>query len=347
MASSAEFQPGEVIVVRGVGLGRVEAHTGDGVRVQGLSAGGASEVHAATALRKVMSSAEADAVLRTLSQRHGDPDPRPWGPQYADLQRALRHGTPPEQAAILQRLYRLTAPGLPQERALSQLDDLLLAELAHVLGRRASELRHTLHEGQPAFPVVAPDRDETSAVAPLETPPAGFGEPSAFRVFSARLAIGDFPGEGGERLDVQVENGEWFGVVDDDEGFLHLVGTRSAMAQSETLRGQLQPLGTVNVEGGAVHLLDGEVCGDRRFIRALGNGEALGRGYLAGVGGDGAVSVAGARAVPGGPVVLLAINFDDEADADDDEGDEVPSGGSEPPPSGSRLAQWWRRLTGR
>ncbi len=348
MESSAEFQSGEVIVVRGVGLGRVEALAGDGVRVQVLGDGGASEVHAATALRKLMLGSEAEAVLHTLSERRGEPDPRPWGPQYADFQRALTHGTPQEQAVILQRLYYLTAPGLPQERALHQLDDLLLAELAHVLARRVSELRHTLHQGQPAFPVVAPDRDETSAVAPLQSPPAGFGGATEFRVFSARLAIGDFPGEGGETLDVEVENGDWFGVADDDEGFRHLVGTRAALAQSEALCRQLLPLGTVNVEGGAVHLLDAEVCGDRRFSRALANGDALGRGYLAGVGGDGAVSIAGARATLGGPVVLLAINFEGDAeDEAEDEADEAPREAQPAPASGSRLARWWRRVTGR
>ncbi len=340
MAIANSVKVGEAVVVRGFGLCTVTSTEGDRwklatvddrpdvveIKVEKLDA----------LLRPAMDRDTANDVHKLLMQKSGEPDVRDWGDQYLDLQMALRSGTPNEQAAILQQLYRVSKPEETQLLALNKLEDLLLPELALSLKKKKGTLRGQLHKGQPAFGYQAPDRDDDGPIEPLSTAPPGWETEGSFRVFSGKLAIGEYPsGESESALEENLflnviapcPSGEWFALFrNNNEAYEHLVLTRDAAGRVVELLAKLEPLGEVPVEGGSLHVADQEICADRRYRRKMEEGgDILGRGYVAGMGGDGNTSIAGARGEDG-TFCLIKIGWPEDADDGDNEGDAAGEG---------------------
>ncbi len=362
MAIADSFKAGDAVVVRGIGVCRVTS-TG-GARWKLANVEDKKDVieikleKLDALVRPVMSLADAVAVLETLLQKSGPPDARDWGDQYIELQAALKKGSPAQQAAILQRLYRVPSPDEMQQRALSQCEELLLPELALALKKKLGTLRSQLHKGQPAFGYQAPERDDEGAIAPLEPMPAGWETRRAFRVFSGKLAIGEYPSGAVEKalhddvfpsLVAPCPNGEWFALFrNNDEAYEHLILTRAAAGRLDALVAKLEPLGKVPVEGGSLHVVDQEVCGDRRYRRAMEAGTPiLGRGYEAGLGGDGDTAHRGRarrgrRAIASSSSIDLKTTRRKRATTNPDGGDVGRTSTASPAGPG-----FWKKLFGR
>jgi hypothetical protein len=260
---------GDSVVVRGLGLGKLKAFK-DGRWIIGLASKDEAEVKdekAEALLRPPMTADEAAAAFEKLSKKDGEPDPRDWGDQYLELQRVLKQGAPVAQAEVLQRLYRLTEPDASQLRVLESMEDALLPELAHVLKKKPGSLRNQLHAGQPAFGYCAPERDESSPIAPLVSVPVGWTAMGSFRVFSGKMVVGEHPypskeadayvypdGSTRRTFVVPCENGEWFalGSNDEENEFDYVIGTRAAAEGLQDLLGKMSMVGTINIEGGSV-----------------------------------------------------------------------------------------------
>ena len=354
MARIDSFKAGDLVVVRGIGLCKLDSTEGERwklssttdkkdvveIKLEKLDA----------LVRPPMGAAEAGGVLAKLMAKGGEPDARDWGDQYLEHGPALKTGTPAAQADILQKLFRAEAPDEMQQRAIGKLEEVLLPELALALKKKVGALRSQLHKGQPAFGYQAPEREDDGPIANLKSIPAGWEAQQAFRVFSGKLAIGEQPsGEVEPALDgafpniiAPCPNGEWFPLFRNQrESYQHLLATRAAASQIDQLLARLEPLGTVGVEGGALHAVDQEVCADRRYRKAMEAGGAiLGRGYEAAMGGDGDVPIAGVRSEDG-LISLFAIgHFGEDAD-DDGEGDDEPEVSAAPP-----LKTFFKRLFG-
>jgi hypothetical protein len=169
---------------------------------------------------------------------------------------------------------------------------------------------------------MAPERDDDAPIAPLDATPAGWELAGSFRVFSGRMAVGEYPVSDGDDRDygncrqtilAACVNGDWFALSreyedDDLSGDEFVIVTRNAAAQIEALMKKLELLGAVAVEGGSVHLLDEEVRDDKRYQRELETGsEPLGRGFIAVLRGDGATEIFGAHAQGGTDLELFYV----------------------------------------
>lgn len=310
MAIAQEVQIGETVVVRGLGLGKVKSAGEKAWIIRLKGDDDVAEIRSEkldALVRRTMSITEANEVLQILSRKEGEPDGRSWGEQYIELQRALKTGSPMEQARLLQQLYRARNPNSAQQRVLDSYEEALLPELAHVLKKKTGVVRSQLHRGQLAFGYMAPERDDDAPISPLIAP-NGWESICAFRVFSGRMAIGEHPvsenddksyGDFRANIVRRCLNGEWFALsreFEDDvrSGYEFVVGTRDAVGHIDVLLKNTKLLGAVAVEGGSVHFLDEEVRDDRRYQRELEMGEEpLGRGFAAHLGGDGATEIRG------------------------------------------------------
>jgi hypothetical protein len=320
-----DLKVGALVVVRGLGLGKIKS-VKDGVCTVRLTADDdTAEIRGEKVpalLRWPMSAAEAGDVHEILARKAGPPDGRSWGEQYIELQRVLKTGTPKEQALHLQRLYRLSNPGSAQQRVLDSYEDALLPELAHSLKKKLGGLRSQLHRNQPAFGYMAPERDDDAPVSPPTSAPNGWHDRGAFRVFSGRMAIGEFPVSEGDATDYgdfranlvpACRNGDWFSFSreyegDDSDGDEYVIVHRDGVGEADALLKTVRLLGAVAVEGGAVHFLDEEVRDDKRYQRELETGkEPLGRGFIAELGGDGATEIFGGTGSGGGDFVLFYV----------------------------------------
>src|SRR5437868_214641 len=134
------YSNGDHVVCRGQGLAKVQRVERDGTVFLQLSVGDSDvvEVPAADAdkrLRACVDKGAAEKLVALLGKKDGKPDPRPWGEQYVDIQKALRKGDAKPLAERLQLLLRTPSPLQPTvERALFGIEDVLLPELAHGLG---------------------------------------------------------------------------------------------------------------------------------------------------------------------------------------------------------------------
>jgi hypothetical protein len=261
---------------------------------------------------------EAEALVATLMNKTGEPDPRSWGEQYVELSRIHRKGTPPEQAASLQRLYRVKAFQSTHERMVSVLEEALFPQLAKALKTSAGALKARIHRGHPAFGHVAPERPELPL--PDAPPLAGWEPLNSFRVFSGSVVFGEGfaleePPEAGDEksyVEVRAENGVWFHYCNDVDRAIAV--HESALAWAAEFPSQTQELGKVYVEGASIPVVDSEVRLDKDFIREIQMNEGVGRACIFGLGGDGVTPVLGRERDKN--VVLLG--FTDVAEEDDD-----------------------------
>lgn len=302
-------KPGEAVVVRGMGLGTVKSVKDGTWTVRLTDDDDMVEIRAEKVdalLRRPLTVAEAQVLLDVLGSKEGDPDPRPWGEQYVELQHVLKHGTPSEQATHLQKLYRLRNLDASRQRILDSYEDALLPELASALKKKIGGLRSRLHRGQPAFGYQAPVREDDAPIEPPKAVPAGWSQLGAFRVFSGKMAVGELPISEHDAIEHHgcrativgpCRNGEWFAFSrrDDEGGIEYAVVHRSQLGAVAELPSSVSALGTVMIEGGTLHLLDEEVRDDHRYQRELESGaDPLGRGVTLDMGGDGPVDVHGA-----------------------------------------------------
>jgi hypothetical protein len=145
---------------------------------------------------------------------------------------------------------------------------------------------------------------------------------ASFRVFSERMAVGEMPVSERDPVDYgdfranivrPCRNGDWFvlGRTDDAESdfeYEYVLVVRSALRSFDRHLTAESLLGSVAVEGGCVHFVDAEVRDDERYQRELENArEALGRGFSADLGGDGATEIFGATAPGSEELVLFRV----------------------------------------
>src|SRR6185436_5968431 len=133
------YSNGDYVVCRGQGLVKVQRVERDGTVVVQLSVDDSDvlEVPANEAdkrLRACVDKGAAEKLAALIGKKDGKPDPRPWGEQYVDIQKALRKGDAKPLAERLQLLLRVASPLQPTvERALFAIEDSLLPELARAL----------------------------------------------------------------------------------------------------------------------------------------------------------------------------------------------------------------------
>lgn len=303
------YAKGDVVVVRGMGLGKVK-RVGTDRSLELFFSDNESDVLELTAdevpkrVRPAVNRATAEKLLQVLSTKEGDPDRRSWGEQYVELQRVLRASDAEPMAEKLQRLYRTPRPlQATVERVIHNYEDMLLPELAQVLGRQVKALRSQLHLGQPAFGSSAPERPE---LPPAELPknlPAGWTCLGTFRIHSGKLVAGEtvesdieatFPGRKfHSNLTLKVRNGDWFAMAKKEKWngvFVHA----DAVPEFEKRLAKCRELGKVVIEGGVFCVLDQEVRDDGSFQRVqdLARNEPVdGRGFVVTTANDDAQAV--------------------------------------------------------
>lgn len=80
------------------------------------------------------------------------------------------------------------------------------------------------------------------------------------------------------------------------------------LGELETLLDAAKALGRVNVEGGTIHVVDGEVRDDDAFLRELEHGDGGHRAFVADTGGDGVFPIRCARVDR--KAVLILLDFE-------------------------------------
>lgn len=259
-------------------------------------------------LRRPYERATADKILKTLSSETDVPDDRGWGDRYVELQRVVRKGTPLQQAALLHTLYRLPSPlQASQEKTLQQFEDVLLPELAHVLGQTVETLRTQLHRGQPAFGITAPARNETE-VAPPSSVPTGWKLETSFRSFGTKLVVGDAIGsehdaetsqtpEAARRvLVVEAAAGVWHALSRElEDGWEYRVVHELQLMGFGAAGTKAMSLGDIRLEGGTFLVADAEVRDDRGYQRAFARGDLRARAFSGSAGGAETREVLGYR----------------------------------------------------
>jgi RNA polymerase-interacting CarD/CdnL/TRCF family regulator len=172
----AALREGDPVVFRGIGVGRVVGHDLRPSRITGepelhvameLSHGRKAWLPHGTAgerLRLPVTRAEAEELLAALRAADVAADARPWAERSAEFDAVAQHGTAPEQAALLRRLYADTGE-LPYDemRAILVMEDPLLDEISLVLAIPRETLVAELRERYPAFAASADATRKRSA----------------------------------------------------------------------------------------------------------------------------------------------------------------------------------------
>ena len=318
---------GDFVVCRGVGLAQVQKlERGGGVTLQPVAEDSEPLTVAAAEhdkrLRAPVDKAAAEKLVALLSK--GDPldGERSWGEQYKGIHKALKTGDARPLATALAELLRHPAP-LPKthERALYELEDVLLPELARALGLEPRTLRSRLHRSAPAF---ALDDAEPSGIRPAPVPkalPKGWTCAGSFRVSTGKLLAGElaeddldstFPGTHFRtNVAAKARKGAWFALVPADGRWAGVFVHAESMPQFEALLRQARELGKVVLRSGTFAVLDAAEKDARSFARAheAAVGQSIdGRGFLVATASDGKFPVL--AHLDGGEAVLVATPFE-------------------------------------
>lgn len=288
------FKPGDLVVYPGQGLGKIVGVQevagkrflmleleGRGMRM------GLPEELAPSTLRTPMSKDEAEAALALLrSDEEIEPDMRAWPYRQRDAYKTLARGPQSARVQVLHQLYRSPfAPRFGEQKLLFMYEDVVLPELAAVLGQDPDTLKVELRRLQPVFKEGAQLRPDEPVAAP-RFPPGPFELPGftyygSFRV-DARLAIG----EPGSTLSAEQpeEIEERHGLLLEMKPGLYLAfreqtaegEPRSLVAVHEskgnsflTLLHDAREVSRVIVEGGRVCFLDAGVRNDPDIVDEL------------------------------------------------------------------------------
>ncbi len=262
----------------------------------------------------------------------------------------IKRGDVGAQSELLRGLYQLPEGLLygPREAVLQRLEVELAQQIGHVTRRKPETVVRRWRKGRPAFGYVAPERD-----GPLPPPPPAAPAPwevgVSLRVY-ADLVIGEYPSSRSrDAILVPGCSGIWHTYVREVGSAITWVAVHESVAlEFGRLLEQVVRVGTVNCEGGCVHIVDSEVRDDKAYQRKLEEGDGGGRGASLGMGGDGpnAVSVLSRN----GQAVLVTVTEPDveedsgEPERDDQGGAEVPDDQQVRLETSGPLKSWWRRL---
>jgi RNA polymerase-interacting CarD/CdnL/TRCF family regulator len=304
---------GDVVVVRGRALGRVNAIRKTEVHVTPLDAAAhdgsmweiASE-NVELGLRPLVTPEVAHAAIASL-RGTGAVDERDVADRSIAYRRATKSGELAEQIRELGSIYRRAEHDYPERQYLDPLERAVYGELALVLDlprrRLKADLRSAILGEQPPTSLLLPDR--SAELAAVEQPPlAGYDVQGAFAI-DTKLAVGELSAE----LVLAAKPGIWFaythGDMDDDDH--HLVAIhRDHVASTFAPKSR----GAVSAEAASVSLCDAAQLDDREFVEATrmeGSGAHGTHCFTWHVGGDGTFPVSTATAAR--KVVYIRIDF--------------------------------------
>lgn len=337
-AGPRTFRPGDMAVYPGMGLVRVEGHQEHGgnpflmltVPDSGTTVGvPVAKIH--ELLRAPVSRAEAERLLTIL--RTGDagpPDDRAWPYRFRDFQRALVKGSLEDQVRALHRLcVSRYALSFGERQLIMTFEDVILSELAHVVGGTKDALVDELHGMHPAFSASAPERPPEQPIArPTPTPPIKLAKHEylgEFTVADGRLVVGEFTESSGDSPPDAEERtsfvspavpGAWHAFVRGDDEVEALIAVhRDHADRFKKLAKSAVPLSRVIVNGGRMTFLDAAVRDDPKYVDEamfplFGDGLILDRGCHSGTGGDGVDTVRGV--LVDGKLVFVSVSFVEE-----------------------------------
>lgn len=279
------YSNGDYVVCRGQGLVKVQRVERDGTVVVQLSVDDSDvlEIPADETdkrLRACVDKAAAEKLIALVGKKDGKPDPRPWGEQYVDIQKALRKGDAKALAERLQLLLRVPAPLQPTvERALFSVEDALLPELAHALHVPVKKLKIRVHNGTPAFSFQDQATDLMPAlIPPPEKLPKGWEYLGHFSLGSTKLVAGEvvepdieatFAGKSLKlSVTLKAKKGAWWAIKPSGKEWAGIFLHREAGGGVEKWLKAAREVAKVSLEHGTFCVLDAELRDDRAFQRA-------------------------------------------------------------------------------
>jgi len=270
----ARTQPGDAVVVVGQGAGSIVSADDERVVVR-LSEGEVT-VNVADAghlLRAVVSREQADHHLRRLCERCNEERTLPGLRSIRELARAPLH----EQIEYLRWYFRKRKALYPREDEMIQAAaEPVLEELAISLDVAPLDLRAAIKRGKPIV-----ERREKSALPPAPE----FGGGSFLRSFwlGVRAVIGERPEGDEDTKMISVRAGAWhaYKVASDNRvGLPEGLVLRHAELGSDTFVTPTIELGSVNVEGGTVGVLDKTALTEDEFgVDEVERTRSAGEGY--------------------------------------------------------------------
>jgi hypothetical protein len=292
------FAVGDAVVVFGFGAGRVTGVDAEKITVGGPDGEVSVRVDETEALvRSAIDRGRATAFLGRLCERCKEER------TFPEL-RSLRHverAPIDEQVEYLRWYFRKKkALKFREENMLLAASDRVLGEIALALDVDASLVRLAVRSGKPTL--------ERPASRPLPSAPsiAGANHVRSFWLSKAAY-VAEWPETKGDRKKISVTPGAWHafafesaveGEEDDDaEGLFAVHADHPRATLDEALAVAQTKVGSPNVEGGSIGILDAAALTDPAFgedevQRSRNEGEAYGdRGVDYGTGGDGAVRI--------------------------------------------------------
>lgn len=293
------MQVGQLVVVRGRGLGIVVAVTADVVVVaeRDLEPGEESQFEipadrAAEAIRAVATPAEAERALALIATR---PERLPADERGIAYRRAYKRGDLDEQAQMLATIYS-GAIETPERQYQDLIERSVFAELALALNTTRKSLRarirkQALGEAPPRSLALADREAELAAVVIPEI--AGFDAVGAFAV-DGTIGVGEFRAE----VAVPAEPGVWIAYAvrtEDDDDFSELIAVHATRARElELLRQRAKRVGQAAFEAAHMSIFDEAIVDDRELVDRLAQTSCEiveGRAASLGLGGDGVAEV--------------------------------------------------------
>jgi len=269
----SRLEAGSAVVVVGQGAGRIVCANEETAVV--CLTGGEVTVRLADAghlLRVAVDREQANRHLQRLCERCAEPRSLPGLRSIRELARAPLH----QQIEYLRWYFRKRKALYPREDEMIQaVTDAVIEELALALDADPLDLRAAIKRGRPII-----ERRERPTLPPAPE----LSGCSFLRSFwlGTRAVIGERPEADEDTRTISVQAGAWHAyhsAAENEEGAGGLL-LRHADLRPDTVRVPTIVLGSVNVEGGTVGVLDkGALTDDEFGVDEVERTRSLGEGY--------------------------------------------------------------------
>jgi hypothetical protein len=204
----------------------------------------------------------------------------------------------------LHTLYRTRyALTLGERKLIDMFEQVIVGELAHVLGKNVDAMVVELRSGHPAFSTSSPERPPDPILAEPPAPMVLENHSYLGKISSSsgRFVVGEMTAPDNDTYAAQGNPGEWHAYVrepsDHDEGELLLIHG-DALGKQDTLLHNLVTITELKVAGGTMAMTSAEARHNESFQEAAMfpvDPIVQGRGCVVHAGGDGVHRLRGAK----------------------------------------------------